>query len=149
MRVTELRRDDRRVDLALIFDTGDELISSLEDFARRNDIKAARFTALGAFRRATLAYFDWEIKDYRDIPVREQAEVTSLVGDIGVHDGQVKVHAHGVLGRPDGSTLAGHVREGHVRPTLELFLTSYPGSELTRVQDPESGLDLIKGDEAA
>lgn len=149
MRVTELRRAERRVELALIFDTDDEVISTLEAFARENDITAAHFTAIGAFRRATLAYFDWEIKDYRDIPVTGQAEVTSLVGDIGVHDGEVKVHAHGVLGRPDGSTVAGHVREGHVRPTLELFLTTYPDGTLERVHDPETGLDLIHGEREA
>ncbi len=149
MRVTELRRDERRVDLALVLDTDDEFISTLEEFARDNDITAAHFTALGAFRRATLAYFDWERKDYRDLPVPEQVEVTSLVGDIGVHDAQVKVHAHGVLARSDGSTVAGHVREAHVRPTLELFLTAYPGAALTRVKDPETGLELIHGEDAA
>ena len=33
-----------------------------------------------------------------------------------------KVHAHAVVGLPDGSTRGGHVLEAHVWPTLEIFL---------------------------
>ena len=129
---------------ALIFESDDEVVSTLEAFAEDQDVRGAHFTALGAFRSATLAYFDWETKEYRDIPVEEQVEVVSLVGDIGrKEDGSVVVHAHCVLGRRDGSTVAGHLMEAAVRPTLELFLQVAP-TELSRRPDEESGLDLIR-----
>lgn len=128
---------------ALVFETGDEVISTLVAYAEEAGIRAASFTALGAFRRATLAYFDWDTKEYREIPVEEQVEVTSLVGDIGFHDGGPAVHAHCVLGRPDGSAVTGHLMQAEVRPTLELFLTLYAGT-LDRVDDAETGLHLIR-----
>ena len=55
---------------ALIFDTGDEVISTLQAFAVASGVAAARFTAIGALRDATLGYFDWERKAYERIPVR-------------------------------------------------------------------------------
>lgn len=143
MRVKELGREGRGNASALVFDTDDEVIGTLGRHARRAGIRAAHFTAIGAFSRATLAYFDWDTREYVEIPVDEQVEVTSLVGDIGVHDGEWVVHAHCVLGRPDGSAVTGHLLEGHVRPTLELFLTAYD-SELRRRTDEESGLPLIE-----
>lgn len=128
---------------ALIFETGDEVMSLLEAYARERGIRGAHFTALGAFRRATLAYFDWSSKEYQEIPVEEQVEVTALVGDIGVKDGEPAIHAHCVLGRPDGSAVTGHLLEAHVRPTLELFLTSHD-RPLPRRMDEESRLPLIR-----
>jgi hypothetical protein len=129
--------------IAVIYDAGDEVIASLQDFARAHSIDAAHFTAIGAFESATLGYFSWEKKDYLRIPVQEQVEVLTLAGDIALKDGQPKVHAHVVLGRRDGATLGGHLLEARVRPTLELMLTESP-SYLKRVHDPETGLALIR-----
>lgn len=143
MRVTELGREGRGHTSTLIFDTGDDVLDLLKNHAKRAGVKAAHFTALGAFQFATLAFFDWETKEYREIPVDEQVEVTSLVGDIGVHDGEPSIHVHCVLGRPDGSAITGHLLEGRVRPTLELFLTAYD-DQLVRKLDPDSGLPLIR-----
>lgn len=126
---------------ALIFDAGDEVISLLEDFARRENVQAARFSAIGAFRDATLAYFDWEKKDYVEIPVHEQVEVLVLTGDIAWKDEKPVAHVHVVLGRRDGSTVGGHLRRAIVRPTLELMLTE--AGALKRRFDSASGLALI------
>lgn len=47
---------------ALIFETGDEFMSGLRSYAEKHQIRAARFTGIGAFQSATLAYFDWQTK---------------------------------------------------------------------------------------
>jgi len=128
---------------ALVFDAGDEAMAGLTRFAREHRVGAARFTAIGAFSRATLAYFDWDTKRYQDIPVDEQVEVLALAGDVSEEaDGAPKVHAHVVVGRRDGSTRGGHLKAGHVRPTLEVILTESP-AHLRRRHDDRSGLSLI------
>ena len=43
---------------ALVFAKGDEAVAGLEAFARREAVRAAHFTAIGAFSEATLGYFD-------------------------------------------------------------------------------------------
>jgi hypothetical protein len=129
---------------ALIFETGDEVIARLTEFAAREKIQAARFTGIGAFQRATLAYFDWETKSYCELPVDEQVEVLVLAGDIALKEGKPVPHVHVVLGRRDGSTCGGHLCSAIVRPTLELMLEQ--AGALERHFDPESGLALIAPD---
>ena len=126
----------------LIFDTGDEVISTLTKFAKENRITAAHFTAIGAFSDASLGYFDFQKKDYLKNPVKEQVEVVSLIGDIALDKGEPKVHAHVVVGKRDGAAMGGHLLEAHVRPTLELILQN-SREQLKKKFDPESGLALI------
>lgn len=126
----------------LIFDTGDEVVSTLTAFAKEHHVSGAHFTAIGAFSDAGIGYFDWQKKDYLKNQVNEQVEVVSLIGDIALDKGEPKVHAHVVVGKKDGAAMGGHLLEAHVRPTLELVLQE-SGEQLKRKFDPESGLALI------
>jgi predicted DNA-binding protein with PD1-like motif len=106
---------------AVVFDPGDEVAQGLLQFARDNQIAGAAFTAIGAFEKVTLGWFNLDTKDYEKIPVEQQVEVLSLVGNIALHNDKPKVHAHVVIGKRDGSALGGHLLEAHVRPTLEVL----------------------------
>jgi predicted DNA-binding protein with PD1-like motif len=131
---------------AVILQKGDEAMACLRTFAERERLGGAQITAIGAFSRAKLAFFDWESKTYNVIAVDEQTEVASLIGDIAIGpDGKPTVHAHAVLGKRGGSAMAGHLQEGHVRPTLEIIVTESP-AHLCKAKDPESGLALIRAD---
>jgi uncharacterized protein len=44
-------------------------MACLATFAQRERLSAARFTAIGAFSRAALGYFDWERKDHLRTPI--------------------------------------------------------------------------------
>lgn len=139
----KLLRDDPR-SVALVLESGDEVVSAIEGWAREQDVRAASLTAIGAFETCMLGLFEWESKEYLGIPVNEQAEVVSLIGDIAMTDGdEPKLHAHVVLGCRDGSSRAGHLMSGEVRPTLEVVVNSAP-AHLRRKIDAESGLPLIE-----
>ena len=127
---------------ALIFDKGDEPVAGLTAFAKAQKLGAAHFTAIGAFSDATLGYFDRAKRDYKKIPLHEQVEVLSLLGDVALDKGEPKVHAHVVVGRADGETRGGHLLEAHVWPTLEVVLVESP-RHLRKRHDPETGLALI------
>ena len=103
---------------------GEEAFSALADWAASQAISAAQVTAVGAFARATVGWFDRVIEDYQRIEIDEQCEVLSLIGDIalgspGEGDGQPQPHLHAVLGLRDGTTRGGHLLAGIVWPTLE------------------------------
>ena len=144
MKTKTLHEADGKRTFAVVLAAGDEVMASLETFARQHRIGGAQITAIGAFERATLAYFDWELKQYQPIEVGEQVEVASLIGDIAIGpDGTPSVHAHAVLGKRSGATVAGHLQAGHVRPTLEIIVTESP-AHLCKKKDAETGLALIR-----
>jgi predicted DNA-binding protein with PD1-like motif len=147
MRHKLIHEADGQKTFAIILDAGDEALACLKAFARDNRLTAASFKAIGAFERAELSFFDWATKTYEPIPVTEQVEVASLTGDIAVEpDGEPGLHVHAVLGRRDGSAVAGHLNKGVVRPTLEIILTEQP-SYLKKRRDQETGLMLIALDD--
>jgi len=123
-------------------------LSAITSFARERELRATQFTAIGAFSRVVVAYFDWTTKEYRNIPIAEQVEVLSLVGDVTLEDGKPKVHAHVVIGKADATAHGGHLVEGVVRPTLEILMTETP-AYLKRRFDPQSGVALIDTETSA
>lgn len=135
--------DGQRTFLAVL-ESGDEVMACLEGFASEQGLVAGQITAIGAFSDAVVAYFDWNTKKYLDIPVDEQVEVASLNGDIGEDDaGKPSLHIHLVLGKRDGSAVAGHLKSGRVRPTLEVIIIEAP-THLRRRRDTETGLNLVR-----
>ena len=129
----------------LVFDKGEEAIAGLTAFARGHGLTSARITAIGAFSDVKLGYFDRERHEYDEIPLAEQVEVLSLLGDVALERNEPRVHVHAVVGRADGTTRGGHLLEGHVWPTLEVILDSSP-AHLRKRSDPETGLALIDPD---
>jgi uncharacterized protein len=95
--------------LIVVLDDGEEAFSALQEFARNEGVSAASLTAIGAFSRATVGWFDFASKSYKEIAVDEQGEVLSAIGDIAIgDDGKASLHVHIVLGLRDGSTRGGH-----------------------------------------
>ncbi|MFY1671113.1 PPC domain-containing DNA-binding protein [Plantactinospora sp. WMMB334] len=143
MRDVELADSGRRV-VVIAVERGEEAVAAVNEVARRRGISAAQVTAVGGFSGAEVGYFDRQDRDYLRIPVSEQVEVLSLVGDIAEVRGEPALHVHAVLGRRDGSTVGGHLLRGEVWPTLEVVVTEVAASLAKRV-DPETGVALLTG----
>jgi predicted DNA-binding protein with PD1-like motif len=133
---------------AVVFDSGDEVMQGLQRFATREALTAASLTAIGAFERVTLGYFDVRRRDYSRIELDEQVEVLTLAGNVALSGDERKVHAHVVVGRSDGTAHGGHLLEAVVRPTLEVVVVESP-AHLHRRTDRETGLALIDLDRSA
>jgi uncharacterized protein len=128
--------------ILIVLDKGDEAIEMLQQFAAREEIQSAHFTAIGAFEKAKIAWWSWDRKEYLEYELDEQIECLSLTGNITRAEDGHKIHAHVTLGRSDGNALGGHLLEGHVRPILEIFLTTTP-TAVQRRKDEATGLTLI------
>jgi predicted DNA-binding protein with PD1-like motif len=127
----------------LVLDAGDEAFAKITAFAAGAQVAGASLTALGAFERATVGWFDLEKKTYRSIEINEQCEGLSLLGDVALgDDGKPSLHMHAVLGLKDGSVRGGHFIKGIVRPTLEVTVVETP-AHLCRRKRPELGIALI------
>jgi hypothetical protein len=146
MKSQRIASDAKGETLIVVLDDGDEAFSALQAFARKEGVSAASLTAIGAFSRATVGWFDFASKSYKEIAVGEQCEVLSAIGDIAVgDDGKASLHVHVVLGLSDGSTCGGHLLKGTVHPTLEVVLTETP-AKLRRRKRADLGIALIDAD---
>jgi predicted DNA-binding protein with PD1-like motif len=126
----------------LVFRSGAEVMSGLLKFARKHRLVSGSLVGIGAVSDATVAFFDRQKKQYRPIPVADQAEVLSLTGNLALRDKVPFFHVHTVLGLPDGSTRGGHLFTAHVWPTVEIVLTTW-SSPVQRKPDRETGLPLL------
>ena len=137
--------ENRPRTFVLVFQTGDELASTLSRFATEQSLTGAGFKAVGGLSSVRLAWFKCESKKYEpSVTLNEQVELLSLIGSIALVEAEGKpvVHAHAVVGKRDGTAHGGHLMEAHVRPTCELFLT-VSSEPLKKFPDRKSGLALI------
>ncbi len=144
MKSKRLHEEAHETTYVLVLDTGEEVASGLLDFAKKQQIRTASFTAIGALRELTLGYFDWQKKEYERIHVTEQVELLSLAGNIVSSKDGPKLHAHVVVGKRDGTAHGGHLIDAIVRPTLEMMIVESKAAKLERQQDETTGLPLIK-----
>jgi len=127
---------------AIVLSKNDEVMSGLTDFAKQNKVTSASFSAIGAFSHATLAWFDDSRKEFKLVPINEQVELVSMIGDIALVNDKPAVHTHVSVASSDGTVRGGHVINAYVFPTLELFMTVYP-TPLHKEKDGATGLQLI------
>jgi uncharacterized protein len=110
--------------------------------ARAHAIKFRATVLQRAFSEVTLGFFDRKKKRYQQIPIKEQVEVLSFVGNIVEKDGEPMLHAHVVVAKADGTAHGGHFLQARVWPTLEMIASEMP-VHLRRKHDDETGLALI------
>ncbi len=127
----------------LVADPGEEVMSALTSFADERGIGAARVWGIGGLRRARLGFYDPDSKDYVEHLVEEQAELLGLHGNLTRYEGRPRVHLHAVLGLESLGARGGHLLEGHVHPTLELFVVEAKG-DLVREMDDEVGFPVVR-----
>lgn len=128
----------------IVFAPGEEVLSTLTEWATANNITAASFSAIGAFRDAELGFLNLKTNAFEHFKITENAEILSLNGNIAIDDkGKVVVHAHTALGLSDTSSRGGHLVRGHVYPTLEMTCIIWK-TTLVRQPDEQTGIEPIK-----
>jgi hypothetical protein len=109
----------------LVFSKGDDVRGGLAEFAAKNHLTDAHFTAIGALDYAVIGWSDRPKKAFKVVRLDEEMEVASLTGSIvRDRDGNPVVHGHIVVGLlRNGAVYAGHLLQGRVSLTMELYLT--------------------------
>lgn len=121
---------------------GERIIEKLSGFCKSKKITAAYFNGLGAVSEAELGHFDLETKKYSTRMFQGQFEIASLHGNVSLVKGDPFIHAHMTLGDSTFSAFAGHLREGTVGATCEIFIVPI-NETLSRKPDEITGLNLL------
>jgi predicted DNA-binding protein with PD1-like motif len=123
------------------FDREEEVLSSLRTCAKTDSIRGT-FTIIGAAKEVVFSYYDLEKKVYIDKTISEDVEVLGIIGNIAEMDGQIIIHAHGMVADKAYAVTGGHVKRLVVSATCEVALTTLPGS-IGRAYDETTGLNLL------
>lgn len=116
----------------LSFKAGDDVMGGMARFAATHPMQQAQLSGVGGTIKATLAWYDPEVRAFRQIVVDEKCEISGVTGTITTDtQGRPSVHLHLVLTRRDGSTVSGHLISATVDPILEVFVTDLgPGKDI-------------------
>lgn len=126
----------------LRLEIGDEIISQLKLFCSELQIGAAKISGIGVVKHAVISYFDLPSGQYLHRELSGNMEMTSLLGNISLVNGEPFPHLHVTLGDQDFHLLGGHLSSGVIGVTGELFVEPFPGI-LERKIHQESGLNLL------
>ena len=121
---------------------GADLLEELNGFCRERGIRLGRIEGLGAVKVACLGFYDQQSFEYRTTVVEKPMEITNLVGNVSIKDGEPFVHAHVTLLDENHQSYGGHLMPGTVVFACEVIMESFDGPDFERGLDAQTGLPL-------
>ena len=129
--------------IILRLERGEEIINSLLELAKKEDISLASIQGLGACDDVTIGHYSVEKQEYRKMDFHEELEMIMLNGNLSQMHNEKYLHVHASFGRADGTLLGGHLNKGVISATAEIFIRCLPGN-VDRFKETETGLNLWK-----
>ncbi|MBR3614489.1 MAG: DNA-binding protein [Clostridia bacterium] len=123
-------------------DKDDEIIKSLKEICEKEEINLAGITGLGASNLVEIGVFNVNTKEYKTKIFEGMFEITSLIGNVTIKDGEVYLHLHINFGDEDGFVKGGHLVRARISATSEIILRTINGNVGRKLSD-EIGLNLF------
>lgn len=121
---------------------GEDLLEQITGVCRAAGITLGRVEALGAVQKARVGYYNQTSRQYDFLEFDRDLELTALVGNVSLKDGQPMVHAHVTLSDDEGNAYGGHLVQGTVIFACEFVIQQLHGEALVRGFDEDTGLPL-------
>lgn len=121
---------------------GEEVIESLKEICKNENINLAEITGLGASDLVEIGVFNVQTKEYKTKLFEGMFEITSLIGNATRKDGEVYLHIHINFGDEDGFVKGGHLVKTRISATSEIILRKIEGN-VGRKLSTEIGLNLL------
>ncbi len=121
---------------------GGDLLEEITGICQREKIRLGRVEALGAVKRACIGFYNQQSREYQFLELDQPLEITNLVGNVSLKEGNPIVHAHVTLTDETGKAYGGHLAPGTIVFACELFLEVLDGPPFERGFDDETGLPL-------
>ena len=123
-------------------DRGEEIISALSEFCKKEHITLGSVEALGASDHVVIGLYDVTQRLYHKQTFDGPMEITSLLGSISSKDGEPYLHLHINLCREDMSVIGGHLNECRISATCEMFVRRIDGVVERKLDEAVTGLNL-------
>lgn len=122
---------------------GEEVIESLKDLCKNENIELAEITGLGASNLVEIGVFNVNTKEYNTKIFEGMFEITSLIGNATRKDGEVYLHIHINFGDEEGLIKGGHLVRSIISATSEIVVRRING-KVGRKLSNEIGLNLLE-----
>ncbi len=139
--------DYRRFNDTLVvrFDKGEEILEQLEAVSKKENIKLAEISALGAINDFTVGVYNTTERKYYSNHFEGAFEIVSLTGTVSTMDGKYYAHLHMSAGNDKGEVFGGHLNRAIISATCEMIIRVIDG-QVDRKFSDEIGLNLFKFD---
>jgi hypothetical protein len=121
---------------------GCDLLEELTKVLTERGVRLGRIEAIGAVQKACIGYYNQETRTYQFASFDHPMEITKLIGNVSLKDGDPFVHTHITLSDESGKAYGGHLAKGTVIFACEFILEAFDGPAFNRCFDEETGLPL-------
>jgi predicted DNA-binding protein with PD1-like motif len=104
----------------LVLEPGDEVVRTLIQFAREQEVEYALLSGTGGVAELELGAGGGRGMEHCRTHVAEPLEACSLTGALTLVDGEPFPHLHGSFARPDATVVGGHVYQAVCSTSVEL-----------------------------
>lgn len=129
-------------DIAVKIDRGEEVIASLKEICRKENVKCGSIVGLGAAGHVVVGLYKVAERKYYSNVFDGEMEMTSLIGNVSEKDGEVYLHCHANFAKADGSVFGGHLSEAVISGACEIFINAVNG-KIGRKTDDATGLNVF------
>ena len=123
-------------------DKGEEVLEQLEVIAKKEQIRLASVSALGATNDITVGVFRTEEKKYYANHFTGDMEIVSLTGTVSTMKGSYYAHLHMSAGDAQGHVFGGHLNRCVISATCEMVIQIIDGT-VDREFNEEVGLNTF------
>jgi hypothetical protein len=124
-------------------DKGEEIVETLTEFCKENNIKCGTIHGLGATNKVKVGLFDPVKKEYHAKELNDNFEICPLYGNISTMNGEVYLHIHINLSDKNHKSFGGHLNHAFVSATFEAIIDTID-IDIDREFSEEIGLNLYK-----
>ena len=121
---------------------GCDLLEELTSVAIQNGVGLGRVEAIGAVKTAQISFYNQTTQTYQFLSLDHPLEITKLLGNISLKDGNPFLHAHITLSDESGKSYGGHLAAGTIVFSCEFLVEVLDGPLFNRSLDKETGLQL-------
>ena len=137
--------DYKRFDKKIVarIDKGEDILEQLEVISKKENIKLASVSALGATNDITVGVFHTAEKKYYANHFTGDMEIVSLTGTVSTMNGEYYAHLHMSAGDTEGHVVGGHLNRAIISATFEMVIDIIDG-QVDREKNEEVGLNTFK-----
>ncbi len=122
--------------------TDENINEGIKNACKKNNVEnAIILSGIGQVKTATLGFFK-EKGDYSPQEFKKPLEILSLTGNIVKKEKDYLTHIHVVLGDTNKNAIGGHLMDGIISVTGEIFILK-TNIKIKRKLDKETGLMLF------